>query len=126
MVEATKPIAPRPPPRPPPVELKPILGGRLWIAIGLLLGLGLIANPLFNNFVIQRVAPPEDIHTNFAEWRENSVGNVRVTVITADSTRGSRALQAAVVDGAHRAFGGDKTAWPPRTPVSRSTTTART
>jgi hypothetical protein len=108
MAVATKPI----PPRPPLVETKPILGGRLWIAIGMLMGLGLVANPVFNAYVIRRLAPPEDLRTDLSKWREGSETDVRVTVVTADSTRLSCA-RAEPVDGAHCAFGADHLIWPP-------------
>lgn len=114
MAVAEKHVAPRPP----PVELKPILGGRLWIGVGMLLGLGLIANPIFNQKIMQSFAPPEDLHTDLTKWREGAVANVRVTVITADSTRLSCA-HAGEVDGAHCAYGADRIIWPhgPNEPV---------
>jgi hypothetical protein len=107
MVEAQKQV----PPRPPPVELKPILAGRLWIAVAMLLGLGLVANPVFNSWIMRSFAPPEDLHTDLTTWREGSEASVRVTVITADSTRLACA-HAGEVDGAHCAYGGDKILWP--------------
>jgi len=97
-------------PRPPPVEMKPILAGRLWIAVGLLLGLGLVANPVFNQKIIQNYAPPEDLHTDVTKWHVGAETSVRVTVITADSTRLSCA-HAGEIDGAHCAFGGDRIIW---------------
>jgi hypothetical protein len=106
MAEAAKPI----PPRPPPAEMKPILAGRLWVAVAMLLGLGLIANPVFNNWVIHRLAPPEEVRTDFSKWKEGSETDVRVTVITADAKRLACA-QAAVVDGAHCEFGSDHILW---------------
>ena len=83
MAEATKPV----PPRPPPAELKPILGGRLWLAVAMLAGFGALANPVVNNWVIQKLAPPEDLHTDFARWKLGSETEVRVTIVTADANR---------------------------------------
>ncbi len=110
MAEGTKPIPPRPP-APTGVELNPILGGRLWIAVSILLGFGLIANPKFNDYVMTHLAPPDDLHTDFGQWKAGGVAKVRVTVITADSTR-LACGQATVIDGAHCAFGGDRVEWP--------------
>jgi hypothetical protein len=101
------------PPRPPATELKPIIAGRLWIGIGLLLGLGLVANPAFNQKVI-RWAPPEDIRTDFTKWKAGGETTVRVTVITGDSTRLSCA-HSDTVQGLHCAYGKDRLVWP-RTP----------
>lgn len=108
MAEVQRKVAPRPPP--PPVELKPILAGRLWIGVAMLLGLGLIANPVFNSKIIG-LAPPEDLHTDIGKWREGAETDVRVTVITADSTRLSCAHEGEV-DHAHCAFGSDHIIWP--------------
>jgi hypothetical protein len=106
MAEDQKPI----PPRPPPVaEAKPILAGRLWIGVAMLVGIGMIANPKVNQWVIG-MAPPEDLRTDFSKWREDSTTDVRVTLITADSTRLSCA-NALVADGAHCEFGADHNPW---------------
>jgi hypothetical protein len=102
---AKKPV----PPRPPPVEVKPILAGRLWIGVAMLLGLGLIANPKFNSCV-QSYAPPEDLRTDFSKWHEGSETEVRVTLITADSTRLACA-SGNNSDGAHCEFGADHNLW---------------
>jgi len=107
MAEAKKPI----PPRPQAVEVKPILAGRLWIAIGLLLGLGLIANPAFNEWVMRNLAPPEEVRTDFTKWRLNNETELRITLITADEGRLACA-QAQVFDGMHCQFNGDKAPWP--------------
>jgi hypothetical protein len=109
MVEATKPIPPRPK-APAPVESKPILAGRLWLGIAILVGFGVIANPVFNGWVIQNLAPPEDLHTDQSKWREGAETSVRVTVVTADAARLACA-QAKVVDTAHCAFGTDHIMW---------------
>jgi hypothetical protein len=108
MTTAAKPIPPRPPP---PGEIKPVIGGRLWIAVALLGGLGLIANPVFNEKVIRNWAPAEDIRTDFSKWKAGSETDVRVTVVTADSTR-LACGHAGLVDGAHCAYGGDRILWP--------------
>jgi hypothetical protein len=105
MAEEKKPI----PPRPPAVESKPILAGRLWIAVAMLLGLGLIANPKFNSCV-QSYAPPEDLHTDFAKWREGNEADVRVTLITADSTRLACA-SATNPENVHCEYGADHNPW---------------
>jgi hypothetical protein len=97
------------PPRPPAVEAKPILAGRLWIGVAMLLGLGLIANPRFNSCVMS-FAPPEDLHTDFAKWKEGSEADVRVTLITADSTRLACA-SATKPEGVHCEFGADHNLW---------------
>ena len=74
------------PPRPPPVEDKPIIAGRLWWAILMLIGLGLVANPRFNAEVHRRVAawrqtaPPEP-------WKLDGTATVTLTLVTADSLR---------------------------------------
>jgi len=107
MAEAKKPI----PPRPQAVEVKPILAGRLWIAIGLLLGLGLIANPAFNEWVMRNLAPPEEVRTDFTKWRLNNETELRITLITADEGRLACA-QSQVFDGMHCQFNGDKAPWP--------------
>jgi len=107
MTEAKKPI----PPRPPPVEMKPILAGRLLIAVGLLVALGLIANPKFNEWVMQNFAPPEEVRTDFSKWRIDGETELRVTLITADAGRLACA-HAQVLDGTHCQFGGDKMPWP--------------
>jgi hypothetical protein len=108
MVEAAKkPVAPRRPP--PPPEGKPIFAGRLWIGVAMLLGFGLIANPKFNSCVMG-MAPPEDLRTDFSKWKEGSEAEVRVTLITADSTRLSCA-SAKVADNAHCEFGADHNLW---------------
>lgn len=106
MAEDKKPV----PPRPPPVELKPILAGRLWIAVAILLGFGLLANPVFNTWII-RHAPPEDMRTDVSKWRLGNETDVRVTLITADSSRLSCA-HSDVVDGAHCGFSADHLVWP--------------
>jgi len=102
---AKKPI----PPRPPPVEVKPILAGRLWIGVAMLLGFGLIANPKFNSCVMS-YAPPEDLRTDFSKWREGSETEVRVTLITADASRLACA-SATVAEGVHCEFGADHNLW---------------
>jgi hypothetical protein len=91
--------------------MKPILAGRLWIVIGLLGGLGLIANPKFNEWVMQNLAPPEEVKTDFSKWRVDGETELRVTLITADASRLACA-QAQTFGGAHCAFGGDKLPWP--------------
>ncbi len=93
------------------MELKPIIAGRLWIAIAMLVGLGIVANPVFNSWVMRRLAPPEDVHTDFSQWKMGGEADVRVTVITADSTRLACA-HAQSIDGAHCAFSADKLPWP--------------
>ncbi|HVU02326.1 MAG TPA: hypothetical protein VHE30_11270 [Polyangiaceae bacterium] len=108
MATAERPIPKRPPP--PPVDMKPILGGRLWTAVFLLAGLGLIANPAFNE-TVKRHAPPEDIRTDFSKWKEGATAQVRVTVITADAARLSCA-NADVVEGLHCGYGSDRILWP--------------
>ena len=107
MVEAQKQV----PPRPPQVELKPIFAGRLWIGVAMLLGLGVVANPVFNSWIMRSFAPPEDLHTDVTTWKDGAETNVRVTVITADSTRLSCAHEGEI-DGAHCAFGADRIIWP--------------
>ncbi len=117
MSEAKKPIPPRP--RPGTTSDEPSLfSGRLWLAVALLVGLGVMGNPVFNNWVIRDLAPPEDVHTDSSKWALNAEGDVRVTVITADSTRLACA-SAESVDGAHCQFSGDKLPWPaePNAPV---------
>src|SRR5262245_18133891 len=103
---AKKPI----PPRPPPVEMKPILAGLLWIVVGLLGGLGLIANPKFNEWVMINLAPSEEVRTDFTKWKVGNETNLRVTLITADAGRLDCA-HAQVVEGMHCRFGGDKLPW---------------
>lgn len=106
MPEEKRPI----PPRPKPVEMKPILAGRLWIAIGILLAFALLANPLFNGWAI-RQAPPEEVRTDVSRWRIGDEAQVRITVITADSARlGCASSQP--LEGTHCAFGGDHMIWP--------------
>lgn len=113
MAENKRPV----PPRPPAVEAKPILAGRAWIAIGMLVGFGLLANPLFNSWVIRK-APPEEIRTDVSRWRVGEEASVRVTLVTADSVRLSCA-SGETFDGAHCGFGADHAAWPraPEAPV---------
>jgi len=109
MPEVKKPIPPRPPP--PPVDMKPLWAGRLWIAIALLVGLGIVANPAFNDFVMRNLAPPEEVRTDFSKWRLNNETELRVTLITADAGRLACA-HAQVIDGTHCQFNGDKLPWP--------------
>src|ERR1044071_2529931 len=101
--QAKKPI----PPRPPPVEMKPILAGRLWIVVALLGGLGLIANPKFNEWVMINLAPPEEVRTDFSKWKLGNETELRVTLITADAQRLACA-HAQAIEGAPCALGGDK------------------
>jgi hypothetical protein len=104
---AKKPI----PPRPPPVESKPILAGRLWIVVALLGGLGLIANPRFNEWVMINLAPPEEVRTDFTKWKLGGETELRVTLITADASRLDCA-HAQSFEGTHCRYGGDKLPWP--------------
>jgi hypothetical protein len=99
------------------VDLKPIIGGRLWIGIGMLVGLGALANPVLNGWVMHSLAPPEDLRTNFAAWKTGNQAEVRVTLVTADATRLSCA-QAKEVDGAHCGYTSEHAIWPrgPETP----------
>jgi hypothetical protein len=106
MAEAAKPV----PRRPPPVESKPILAGRMLTAVFMLCGLGVIANPPFNSWVMRKFAPAEDLHTDFSKWVQGNETDVRVTLITGDSTRLSCA-NADVVEGVHCAFGTDHLPW---------------
>lgn len=106
MPEEKKPI----PPRPPAPELKPIIAGRLWIGLGVLITVGLIANPVFNNWVAKRWAPPAELRTDFSKWKMGGEASLRVTVITADAARLACA-HSEVIDGAHCAFGKDKLPW---------------
>jgi hypothetical protein len=105
--QAKKPI----PPRPAPVDMKPILAGRIWIVVALLVGLGVIANPKFNEWVMIHLAPPEEVRTDFSKWKLGNETQLRVTLITADAQRLACA-HAQVVEGTHCAFGGDKLPWP--------------
>jgi hypothetical protein len=107
MAEAAKPVTRRPPPRPAQVEAKPIIAGRMWIAVAMLCGMGVIANPPFNDWVKRKFAPAEDLRTDFTKWKVGSETDVRVTLITGDSTRLSCA-KAEVVEGAYCAFGTDR------------------
>lgn len=72
--------------RPPPVESKPIIAGRLWIAIAMLVGLGFIANPNFNSFVIQEWGPRLEAKKG-GTWAVGQKANLNVTLITADYLR---------------------------------------
>lgn len=96
-------------PRPPPVEAKPILAGRLWIAIAMLLGLAVMANPPFNQF-IGRYGPKEQ-YTKRNEWRIGGTSNVTVTVITADANRLDCSTDK-TIKGYHCGFDADGKAWP--------------
>jgi hypothetical protein len=107
MAEAAKPIPRRPPP---PAEAKPIFAGRMLIAVAMLGGMGLVANPPFNGWVMRKFAPAEDLKTDFSKWNLGSETNVRVTLITGDSTRLSCA-KGEVVEGVHCAFGSDHLPW---------------
>jgi hypothetical protein len=106
MAEAAKSV----PRRPPPVEAKPILAGRLWLGVGFLLGLGLIANPPFNSWVMRKFAPAEDLKTDFSKWKEGSETDVRVTLVTADVDRLSCA-KGETLEGNHCGFGSDHIPW---------------
>jgi hypothetical protein len=106
------------PPRPPPVEAKPIVGGRLWIPILGLVLLGIMANPKVNFWVSQRFAPQEP-HSHVGAWKVGSETKLHVTLVTADFERLACA-HADLVDGAHCAFGADEKPWPrdPSAPVA--------
>lgn len=87
-----------------------MLAGRLWIAIGMLVGFGALANPLVNAWVINH-APAEEVRTDVSQWHVGGEADVRVTVITADSVRlGCASGQ--TFDGDHCAFGADHAPWP--------------
>lgn len=88
-----------------------ILGGRLWIAIGMLLGLALIANPRFNQELVSRFAPREP-YTDVRKWKVGAEGDLRVTVITADAHRLSCGSDAEF-EGARCAYKSDAKPWPP-------------
>lgn len=92
------------------MDQKPILAGRAWIAIGLLVSFGALANPLVNRWVMKK-APPEEVRTDVSQWRVGGEARVRVTLITADSVRLACA-SAQVFEGAHCGFGGDHAPWP--------------
>jgi hypothetical protein len=100
-------------PRPPPVEAKPIIGGRLWIAIVMLSLIGTMANPRLNVWISQRFAPKEP-RTNMAMWKVGSEAKLHVTLVTADADRLACASDVEV-DGAHCEFKGDRTPWPETT-----------
>lgn len=106
MAEAAKPI----PRRPPPVPSNPLFAGRMVYVVAMIGGLGLIANPRFNDWVKRKFAPAEDLKTDFSKWKVGGETDVRVTLITGDSTRLSCA-KADVVDGVHCAFGSDRLPW---------------
>jgi hypothetical protein len=110
MVEAAKPIPPRPGGPAPASDAKPIIGGRLWIGIGLLVAFGALANPVVNTWVIQH-APPEDIHTDQSQWRAGKEADVRVTLVTADATRLACA-QAKSLESTHCGFTSEHVPWP--------------
>jgi hypothetical protein len=91
--------------------VKPVLAGRLWWGVGMLVGLGIIANPKFNGWVMSNFAPPEDLHTDVRKWREGATTNVRITVITADAARLGCAHDG-TFDGVHCGFKENHTPWP--------------
>jgi hypothetical protein len=100
----------RVPPRPPPVEVKPIIGGRLWLPIIMLSLIGAMANPKFNGWLSRRFAPKEP-RTNLANWKVGKEAKLRVTLVTADAIRLACAHDDEF-DGAHCAYKADKTPWP--------------
>jgi hypothetical protein len=99
----------RPRPRPPPVETTPIFGGRLWIAVGILVGLGVVANPVFNQYLAS-FAPREPM-TDRRQWRVGGASELTVTLVTADSNR-LACSHDQTFDGAHCAFDGKGRPWP--------------
>src|SRR5262245_61119167 len=98
------------PPRPPAVEAKPIIGGRLWTPLLLLATTGTMANPKFDAWVSAQFAPPEP-RTVLAGWKVGKEANVRVTLVAADATRLDCAHGTAI-EGYHCAFGADERPWP--------------
>lgn len=98
------------PPRPPPVDAKPIIGGRLWIPIVMLSLIGAMANPKFNGWLSARFAPKEP-RTNLANWKVGKEADLHVTLVTADASRLDCAHDAEF-EGAHCRFKADKSRWP--------------
>jgi hypothetical protein len=94
------------PPRPPAVESKPIIGGRLWIPIVGLSLIGLMANPKINNWVQYKFGPKEP-HTQLSSWKIGKEADLRVTLVTADATRLACAHDQEI-DGTHCEHTGDE------------------
>lgn len=87
-----------------------LIGGRLWIAIAILLGLALIANPRFNTYIAMRFAPRDPVN-NVATWKAGTETEVRVTLVTADSTRLACANDNEIA-GTHCEYHADGKPWP--------------
>jgi hypothetical protein len=96
--------------RPPPVESKPIIAGRLWIPITMLVVLGLIANPNFNSWVTREFGPQLEARKGGA-WVVGQDATLNVTLITADYVRLACGHDNKF-DGSHCEFNAQGQPWP--------------
>ena len=112
----------KPPPRPrPPDEHPPLFGGRLWIAIAMLVLLAIISNPKVNSTVVRAFGPKVEA-ARVVPWRVGKEAEVSVTVITADFHRLACGHDQEI-EGLHCGFRNDGRMWErkPGLPVDDNT-----
>jgi hypothetical protein len=93
--------------RPAAVELQP-LGGRLWIGVGMLVGIALISWQTLNLWIDRLVHPtaPRPVAT----WQVGTEADVEVTLITPDAKRLNCAHDA-VIEEVHCGYAANKRPW---------------
>jgi hypothetical protein len=105
------PASPKSPPAParaPRYDEPQPIGGRLWIGIAMLVGIGVISWQWLNGWIDRTLHPkaPKPVAT----WQVGSEADVELTVITPDAKRLNCAHDALVED-AHCAYTANKRPW---------------
>ena len=100
-------------------EPQPVLAGRLWIAVALLVAMWLFPFPLAN--VVGGVAEGAETPVNMRAWTAGESENIRITLITADYDRLACALDREI-GGAHCEWKTQTEAWPtgPSDPIDNN------
>jgi len=86
-----------------------LIGGRLLLGVGLLIGIAIVAPQGMNAWLDRQIHPATPKPT--VSWTVGSEANVELTLITADSRR-LHCAHDETVDGAHCGFTANKKPWP--------------
>ena len=97
-------------------EPQPVLAGRLWIAVALLVAMWLFPFP--QSGVVGGIGSSEEKPVNMRTWTAGEDENIRITLITADYDRLGCALEREI-GGAHCEWKNEKESWDrdPNAPV---------
>ncbi len=87
----------------------PMLGGRMGIAVALLVGMALVSAQWLNSWIDRAIYPSEPKPVQ--NWQLGTEADVELTLIAADARRLSCAHDT-MVEGAHCGFTASKRSWP--------------